>query len=212
MRFRFAPVAAFCCAAAFCCGASLAGAQATLPSLTSTKFVTPLSVDVSVAGLDPITWAEDSPTLTHLGIDITAGLEYSTPINVPIRLEAGYTGITQSSIASDGELYRAWDGVRFALLSGYTFQPIELGGIGKLNISVLAGGALTAAEYTDTALGYAYPSIVLEPRAVLALRGIYGGDTGPYLTLPVELMFRAGNHTLAPGVGLGFRYRIIGIY
>lgn len=209
MRFRFVSVAALCCAVAIR-AAFPAAAQASLPSLTSTKFATPLSVDVSVTGLDPITWAEDSPTLTHLGIDITAGLEYATPINVPIRLEAGYTGITHSSIASDGELYRAWDGARFALLSGYTFRPIELGGMGTLKLSVLAGGAVTAAEYTSTALGYAYPSIILEPRAVLALGGIYGGDSGPYIILPVELMFRAGNHTLAPGVGIGFRYRIIG--
>lgn len=204
MRYRLIPILVLACAA------SLAGAQASLPSLKSQKFVTPLSVDFSASGLDPVTWAEDSPTLTHLGLAITGGLEYSTPISVPIRLEVGYIGVTSSSIASSGESYRAWDGARFALLMGYNFAPLSIEGLGKLKLSLLAGGALTAAEYTGTALAYAYPSIVFEPRALLALGGIYGGDSGPYLAIPAELMFRAGSHTVAPGVALGFRYRIVG--
>lgn len=210
MRFRRASLAALCCAATICCGASLAEAQAALPSLTSQRAATPFSVDFTAEGIDAATWAQDSPTLTQLGLSLAGGLEYTTPISVPIRLEVGYIGVSTSSIASDGELYRAWDGARFALLMGYTFAPLSLEGLGKLKMSLLAGGALTAAEYTHTALAYAYPSIVLEPRALLALNGIFGADSGPYLTLPVELMFRAGNHTLAPGLGLGFRYRIIG--
>jgi hypothetical protein len=192
--------------------ASLAGAQAALPSLTSQRIVTPLSVDFTASGFDSVTWAEDSPTLTQLGLDLTAGLEYTTPISMPIRLEVGYIGFASSGISSDGEQYRAWQGARFALLTGYNFAPLSIEGLGKLKLALLAGGAVTAAEYTDTALAYAYPSIVLEPRALLALNGIFGGDdTGPYITLPTELMFRAGNYSLAPGVGLGFRYRIIGI-
>jgi hypothetical protein len=183
-----------------------------LPSLTSTKVVTPLSVDFTASGFDAVTWAEDSPTLTQLGLDLIAGLEYTTPISVPIRLEVGYIGFASSSISSDGELYRAWQGARFAFLMGYSFAPLSIEGLGKVKLALLAGGAVTAAEYTDTALAYAYPSIVFEPRALLALDSIFGWDTGPYITLPTELMFRAGNYSLAPGVGLGFRYRIIGTY
>ena len=79
-----------------------------------------------------------------------------------------------------------------------------------MTISLLAGGALTAADYTDTALAYAYPSLVLEPR--LALFFVSAGASapiqGPWLALPVELMFRAGTYTLSPGLSLGWSYRL----
>lgn len=205
MRFRYVTAAILLLGAL-----SVTGAQAKLPSLKSTRYVTPFSVDFAVAGLDTVTWAADSPTLTQLGLDISGALELATPISVPIRLEVGYIGVASSSIASTGESYRAWDGARIALLSGYSFAPIGIKDAGKLKLSALVGGAITAAEYSGTPLGYAYPSLILEPRALLALSGIFGGDSGPFIAIPVELMFRAGNHTLAPGIALGFRWRIIG--
>jgi hypothetical protein len=160
------------------------------------------SVDISASGLMPYTWAEGSPTLPHYGIEASLGLECATPISVPLRLEVGYIRVGHSRIAPTGELYRAWDGARFALLGGYTFAPIDIRKLGKLEISALGGGALTAAEYTYTPLAYAYPSIILEARAALEL-GLSGK---PWLALPVELMFRAGNHSIAPGLSLGWLY------
>lgn len=202
MRLRLIPVIALACAASF------AGAETSLPSFSKTKELSPLSVDLSGSGLMPYTWATDSPTLSHWGLGINAALEYSTDFSVPIRLELGYIGVQASAVASDGESYKAWDGMRFALLSGYDFAPIALSNLGELRLSALAGGAITAAEYTGTPLAYAYPSLLVEPRLVLALKSLGVADSGPFLQIPVELQFRAGNYSLAPGLSLGFRYRI----
>jgi hypothetical protein len=200
MWFRFI-VATFLCIAG-----GLTWAE--LPRAETESGDSRFSVDLSASGLLPFTWAQDSPTLPHLGVDALLGLEYATPISVPIRLELGYILVAHSRIAPTGELYRAWDGARFALLAGYSFSPIEFGKRGWLSLSLLGGGALTAAEYSGTPLAYAYPSLIVEPRAVLELgRGVAGR---PYLALPTELMFRAGNHTIAFGLGLGWRYQFGG--
>ena len=171
----------------------------------------PFSTDFSASGFVPVTWASDSPTLSHLGLDIILGFEYNSPFSVPLRLEAGYINVAHSRISPSGELYRGWEGGRFAALTGYAFAPYPVGKLGDLHFSLLAGGALTAADYTGTALAYAYTSLVLEPRLVLTLRGLRSRnlEQGPWLALPVELMFRAGNHTLSPGLSLGWRYRMM---
>lgn len=169
-----------------------------------------LNVDVAASGLLPFTWASDSPSLVHAGYEAKLGLEYDSPISVPFRFEAGYLSATASRISSSGELYRGWDGLRLALLGGYTFDPIRVSGIGELSVSLLGGAAMTAAAYAGTSLAFAYPSIVLEPR--LALNFLAGRSRnivhGPLLSLPIELMYRAGTHTLAPGLNLGWRYRL----
>lgn len=176
-------------------------------SLGTTRQETPLSIDVSIVGLDPITWASDSPTLTHLGLEVSSGFEYTTAFRVPFRLELGYIGVTASSIASDGELYRGWAGFRCAFLTGYVFSPIALPFLGSLKVSALAGGAVTAAVYNELPLAYAYPSIIIEPRALIVLKSIVGQDSGPFFALPIELQFRSGIHTLVPGISIGFRYQ-----
>jgi hypothetical protein len=172
--------------------------------------VSPLSIDASASGLIPVTWASDSPTLSHLGFDALFGIEYDSPISIPLRLEVGYISVGPSLIAPTGELYRAWEGGRFALLSGYSFAPFSVGKLGMLDVSLLAGAALTAADYTGTPLAYAYPSLVLEPRLALKLRTLRARAPvqGPWLALPFELMFRAGNHTLSSGLSLGWSYGI----
>jgi hypothetical protein len=146
----------------------------------------------------------------HFGFDALLGLEYDSPISVPLRLEAGYISVGHSRIAPTGELYRAWEGLRLGLLSGYSFPPSEAGKLGTLGFSLLAGGAVTAADYTGSALAYAYPSLLLQPRLTLTLRPVRAQDAahGPWLALPFELMFRAGNHTLSSGLSLGWRYRL----
>jgi hypothetical protein len=185
---------------ALCSVALLSGAEALKP--------TPISFDFSAAALAPLTWGRDSPLLSHWGVDVLAGIEIATPFSVPIRIEAGYIAVERSRYSNSGELYRAWDGARFALLSGYSFAPLRIGAAGRLDLSILSGGALTAAEYSETALAYAYPSVIIEPRAVYGL-GNGLGDTGPYIAVPIELMFRGGYYSLSLGVGLGWRYRIM---
>jgi hypothetical protein len=168
------------------------------------------NADFSLTGLAPVSWAIDSPALVHLGLAATVGLEYDSPLSIPLRFEAGYIRIAASRVSSAGELYRAWEGGRFALLSGYSFAPFSVGKLGSLTIGLLGGGALTAADFTGTALAFAYPSLLLEPRLSLSLRSsrVRGVVQGPSLALPLELMFRAGTHSLAPALSLGWRYRL----
>lgn len=167
-------------------------------------------LDASAAGLIPVSWASQSPTLMHLGVGLQAGLEYDSPISIPLRLELGYLGVSSSRISPTGELYRGWGGMRLALMSGYNFGWVALGRAGDLGFSLLGGGALTAAAYNATALAYAYPSLVLEPRlSLIMIHGANRGQAGgPWIALPLELMFRAGTHSLAPGLCLGWRYRV----
>jgi len=173
------------------------------------------NADFAFSGLLPFSWGGERPVLSHLGFDALVAFEYDSPISIPLRIEIAYLRVSPSRIAPTGELYRAWEGGRFALLSGYCFAPFPLGELGDLSVSLLAGGALTAADFTSTALAFAYPSILLEPRLALALRGSSAASPsakdpvqGPWLALPIELMFRAGTYTLAPGLSLGWRYRL----
>jgi hypothetical protein len=95
-------------------------------------------------------------------------------------------------------------------LGGCLFAQIDAGRLGRIDASLLCGGALTAAAFADTALAFAYPSLILEPRAYLRLpvSGASAPTQGPWLAIPIELMFRAGTYTLAPGLSLGWRYRL----
>ncbi len=166
------------------------------------------NVDLAASGLLPVTWASDSPALVHLGFDLKFGLEYDSAISVPVRLEIGYIRSSASRVSRLGELYKAWEGLRVDLLSGYDFAPRPIGRWGSLVFGILGGGAITAADYSSTALAYAYPSLILEPRVALNQRVGKGSAQGPWLAAPMELMFRAGTRTLAPGLGLGWRYRL----
>ena len=198
MRFRLL------IAIALCFATRLINAEAAFPE--TIKSDSSFNIDFSASGLIPVTWAQDSPTLPAYGLVLQLGFEYDSTLSMPFRIELGYIAVGHSQISSSGELYRAWDGARLAFLCGYNFCAIALGDFGKVRISLLGGGALTAAEYSSTALAYAYPSLILEPRAVLGV-----GETaasGPWLAIPIELMFRAGNHTVAPGVSIGWLYRI----
>jgi hypothetical protein len=171
-----------------------------------------VNVDIAASGLLPVSWASDSPTLSHLGYDALIGLEFDASFSVPFRFEVGYIEVEPSRISSSGELYRAWNGTRLALFTGYVFQPVDLGKAGILVLSVLGGGALTAAAYMNSALAYAYPSILFEPRAELGLASARSTRMldGPWLALPMELMFRAGTQTFSPGLRLGWTYCLRG--
>jgi hypothetical protein len=202
MGFRFSFAVFLFIFTACICGSGKAYAE------SAKRNSPPFGVDFSASGLVPITWAQDSPTLSALGVDVLLGIEYDSSVSLPVRLEIGYIGVGHSRIAPTGELYRGWDGARFALLAGYNFAPIPLKDIGRLDISLMGGGALTAAAYASTPLAYAYPSAILEPRIILELGE--NAASGPWLSLPTELMFRAGDYTIAPGLSLGWLYRFGG--
>jgi hypothetical protein len=164
------------------------------------------SVDASASYLAPFSWQSGGTALRHNGFDGLAAVEYDLDGSFPFRFELGYIGVGRSTVTSSGELFRAWEGMRLALLAGYNFGSLSLGSLGTLSVQTLAGGALTAGDYSGTALALAYPSVVAEPRFALALRDL--DDMGPTIAIPVELMFRSGDYSLAAGLSLGFSCRI----
>jgi hypothetical protein len=169
-----------------------------------------LSADLAATGLVPISSARETPTLSHLGFDTLLGLEYVLPQSVALRVEVGYLLASASRISPSGELYRGWSGIRIAFLGGYSIDSLAQYPFGSLGVDLLAGAAATAANYTGTALAFAYPSALVEARAFLTLRdpSKRGIVQGPWAALPLELMFRAASFSLAPGLSLGWRYRL----
>jgi hypothetical protein len=163
-------------------------------------------LDLSASLSAPQSWHDSEPTRQHTGYDLRVGLEYRSPISIPILLEYGYLKISASTIDRSGSLFRGWDGNRLAILSGYSFEPFPLQGLGSASVDLLAGAAITAAAYTGTALAFAYPSILFEPRMLVKMktkkiRVVYGG---PFVALPIELMFREDSYTLSPSLSLGW--------
>lgn len=184
-------------------------AEAALPSMVDTATASPFSIDAAISGQDPISLGGGTTTDSGWQMALAAGLEYSTTFSVPFRLEIGYTGITQARINDQG-LYRAWDGFRIALLSGYNFSPISVKSLGNLDFTALAGAACIATEYNESPLSFGYMSLVVEPRLLLAIQGLSANDTGPFVAVPLELQFRSSGLSLVPGATFGFRYHIAG--
>jgi hypothetical protein len=148
--------------------------------------------------LVPVTTAPDNPSLAHLGLGIGAGAELAIGRIRALRLGADLLFIGSSSVSPEGVLYRAWDGLRLSLESGYAFP------IGRFSLGFSAGGSLTAAEYSGTSLIFAYPSIFA--RAELA----YGlsRESSLRLGLPIEVMFRGVYLDIAPSLSAAFAHSL----
>ncbi|HOX32208.1 MAG TPA: hypothetical protein PLB91_07750 [Spirochaetales bacterium] len=172
---------------------ALGSSLAALPSPGGFRF------DLSAYAALPVTWYADGPALRHSGWGASAGAEYELEAWVPGRLELSYFGYAPSAISEGGELYRAWHGLRVAALAGYRFEPFEA--LWSSRLGLLAGGALTAAGYTDTNLAFAYPSLLAELRLDLAAER----ESFLWIGLPFEYMFRGAFRTASLGLALGWR-------
>jgi hypothetical protein len=153
-------------------------------------------VEAAAQGSLAATKAPDTELLSQpgYGAEIGAALEYRS-ITV-IRLGFGLFRVAPSAIASDGQLYRGWDGERFSAMAGYSWN------IGWARLGLLAGAALSAANYLGTPLVFAYPSAIAEPR--LDFRR--GAGAGFWIGLPVELVFRGSLLTPSAALALGLRW------
>jgi hypothetical protein len=144
----------------------------------------------------PVTSAPGNPVLPHLGWGLGAGVELSVGRIKALRLEADLQFIGSSSVSPEGVLYRAWNGLRLSAEAGYSFP------IGLFTLGLTAGGSLTAAEYSGTALVFAYPSILA--RAELSFQVTREGTLR--FGLPFEVMFRGTYLDLAPSISVAFAY------
>jgi hypothetical protein len=146
----------------------------------------------------PVTTAPGNPALPHPGWGIGAGAELSVGRIRALRLGVDMLFIGASSVSPEGVLYRAWDGLRISLESGYEFP------IGPFSLGITAGGSLTAAEYDGTYLIFAFPSILA--RAELAYR--IAREASVRLGIPLEIMFRGTYLDVAPALSAAFAYSI----
>jgi hypothetical protein len=144
----------------------------------------------------PITWAAENPALMHRGCGLGGGAELDIGRIIALRLGADYFWFSASTVSPEGVLYRAWEGLRFSLESGYRFT------LSGMTINALAGAALSASYYSGTSLVFAYPS--LRVGAELDLQFLKHGAIR--FGLPLEVMFRGAYTSFAAGLSAVYVY------
>lgn len=144
----------------------------------------------------PVTSAAGNPTLAHFGWGLGGVVELKLRRIIAARLGADLLWVGSSSVSSDGILYRAWNGFRLSLESGYAFP------IGAMTLSVVAGGGLTAADYRKTSLVFAYPSILAQADLDMPI----GRHALIRIGVPLELMLRGTYTDLSPGLSAAFAW------
>ncbi len=166
---------------------------------TATEWKAPLRIDFSVGGAFAPSYASDVALLSAAGFRVGGGLEYVATNWIPFRTEFDVYSIGNSAFDSSLYRFRAFWGLRFAILSGLRF-PI---GEGELNI--LAGGAASLSRYTGLSAATAYLSIIGEARyfAPFFLSFLKNKDTRLFIGVPVEYMFRGTARTIDAGLELG---------
>ena len=110
----------------------------------------------------------------------------------------------QSAPQSDGNLYRAWQGLGLSLRGGVRSPAFRLPLVGLMaSVEVEAGGGLRATKYTGTGLVSANPALVAQAGLDIAIsRHIALG-----LALPIEFAWKSGGTALMFGLCGTFRYR-----
>jgi hypothetical protein len=93
--------------------------------------------------------------------------------------------------------YRAFDGGRLALETGLSL-PLR-----ELRFEALAGGAISAAEYSGTSLVTAFPSLLVEARLLLPLGSPLFPGAKIELGLPLAYSWRSEAATIEAGLSLG---------
>jgi hypothetical protein len=158
----------------------------------------PFSIGLDAGAVGRIAWTQtrDTPLLSQLGYGGDFGIFCRLGPVVPLRLGISWIRLRPSTISSDGQLYRGWDGTRFSAEAGYRFE------FDRFGLELLAGASLTAANYLGTPLVFAYPSALAEPR--LDYR-IWNGFA-LWLGLPCELAIRGSVLTPSAGASLGIRW------
>lgn len=120
-------------------------------------------------------------------------------------LELSAIGFSQSSILSDGQLYRAWKSFGLGLLGGLAWGPFEIPVIAtKADFGFELGANLHAANYTGTSLVSAYPSFLARLSLDLRTKSRLGWG----IFLPLEFANKGGASILVYGLGLSGSWRL----
>lgn len=172
---------------------------ATAESSPSVPLPTGFIVDVSGGPRFAPSYDAYTDTLPAWGYGATAGIEYALAHWIPVRAELGVFSVGAS--AWDDSLYRfrAFWGYRFAAMTGARFS------VGKAELALLAGGALSASRFTGLNQVTAFASAVGELRFSLPVESpLFGGLAFQAIAaVPVEYQFRGTARTVSAGLDLG---------
>ncbi len=133
------------------------------------------------------------------GFDATAGMEYAMSHWIPLRAELGVFSIGASAWDDSLFRFRAFWGYRLAVLTGARFS------LGRGEIDVLAGGAVSASRFTGLNQVTAFASAVGEFRYRMPVTlPFFGGlSFDASAAVPVEYLFRGAARTVSLGLDLG---------
>lgn len=171
----------------------VAGAQA-VPGLA--KDALSLRADARISAAAALSYDEDRGLLPAPAISLEGGLELILWKRLPLRAQVAWSQIFGSAMNANLECFRAVEGVSLGLKTGF------LAPMGRLELGILAGAALSARRYSGTSLVTADFSLLAEPRLSIPLTRPAGGSS-LILALPMEYAFRAATRTFSAGLSLG---------
>jgi len=139
-------------------------------------------------------YAETTTLLSAGGFGFNAYVDLSLGNWIPFHGDIGLFSVSPTEWDEDLFRFRAFWGSRFGVETGYRFP------IGASELSILAGGALSASRFTSLSVVTAYISILGEVRFLtpVAISGLPGLRLGA--SIPLEYMWRGTARTLSAGL------------
>jgi hypothetical protein len=193
-------IAKFIAAGALGC-ALLAPASALSATQKAAQGAAPVSVrgDFQASGLvvPSVNGADERPLLAAGGFSLGLGLELRAGQWIPIRSQTTYFSTGHSAVDESLFLYRGFYGLRWAALTGYGFR------LGRCELDLLGGGAISATKYDGTALVSAYYSLIVDPRLLIPVKVKAIPGFSITASLPLEYMWRGTTRSFAAGLGAG---------
>ncbi|MFA5851995.1 MAG: hypothetical protein WC820_04810 [Spirochaetales bacterium] len=120
------------------------------------------------------------------------------------RFQTDLFALGQSPIQSDGNLYRAWQGMGLSLFGGIRSASFRLPFVGiPASATIEGGGALRATKYAGTGLVSANPAIVCQAGLDIKI----SSKVALGISLPLEFAWKSGGTAFMFGIGAAIQYR-----
>lgn len=155
--------------------------------------------DAGFSGAWVPSWEEDRPFLSAAGFGIDTGIEAVLGGWIIGRCGMEFFSVGGSEFDSSLWHYRPFWGMRFSAETGFRLMA------GKVELGLLAGGALSASKYTSTSLVTAYYSLLAEPYVLVPIK-VQGIDIDGFsvtASIPCEYLLRGAAQSLALGLEVG---------
>lgn len=195
MNVGKAPLAAIFAAALF---------LSAFPAAAQTSAAPGFRADVSGGARLAPSYDAYASILPAWGFGATAGAEYAMSRWIPLRAELGVFSIGASAWDDSLFRFRAFWGYRLAALTGARFN------LGRGEIDVLAGGAVSASRFTGLDQVTAFASAVGELRCRMPVTLPFFGGLAfdASAAIPLEYLFRGTARTVSLGLDLGIGLKL----